>query len=187
VRREKFQRGVAVVQAMGFATLSRVALELGNMRMRWIVVSALIGFATFFGSPPAAAAQDIAVVVSSANPVTNLSLGELRKIFSGDKHTWSGGQPIKLIVRSPGCLERLALLKLLSMSESEYKQYWSGQLFRGEALSDPVTVPSLGMQIESLKVFPGAISLVVARDVRTGIKMIKIDGRLPGETGYPIH
>jgi hypothetical protein len=157
------------------------------MRARWIAVSVLIWSANLAGSPPAARAQDIAVVVSSENPATNLSLGGLRKIFSGEKHSWAGGQHIRLIVRGPGCLERLALLKLLAISESEYKQYWTAQVFRGEAESEPVTVPSLGMQMESLKVFPGAISLVIARDLKPGIKVIRVDGRLPGEAGYPLH
>jgi hypothetical protein len=42
---------------------------------------------------------------------------------------------------------------------------------------------------EALKVFPGAIALVDIRDLKPGmeIKILKIDGHLPGEDGYPIH
>ena len=37
--------------------------------------------------------------------------------------------------------------------------------------------------------FLGGIALVDAQDVKTGfdIKIIKVDGHMPGETGYPIH
>src|SRR5271166_1328205 len=73
--------------------------------------------------------EDIAVVVSFSNPTTNLSLGDLRKIFAGAKRSWPGGQPIKLVTRGPGCPERVVLLKLLAMSEGEYKQYWTAQVF----------------------------------------------------------
>lgn len=43
-----------------------------------------------------------------------------------------------------------------------------------------MTVPSVGMQKEALASFPGAITLVNVRDVKPGMKVIKIDGLLPG-------
>jgi hypothetical protein len=133
-----------------------------------------------------AQAEDIAVVVSSSNPATNLSLGDLRKIFTGVKRSWPGGGPIKLVTRGSGCPERVALLKLLAMSEGDYKRYWTAQVFRGEADAEPLIVPSVGMQKEALNLFPGAISLVNVRDVKAGMKVIKIDGQMPGVAGYPL-
>jgi hypothetical protein len=133
-----------------------------------------------------AVAADIAVVVSSSNPATTLSLGDLRKIFAGVKRSWPGGLPIKLVTRGAGCPERVALLKLLAMSEGEYKQYWTSQVFRGEADAEPLIVPSVGIQKEALNLFPGAISLVSVRDVKPGMKVIKIDGQMPGAAGYPL-
>lgn len=137
---------------------------------------------------PLATAQSkgMAVIVSSDNPATNLSLGDLRKVFSGAKRSWPGGQPIKLITRGPGCVERVALLKLVAMSESEFKQYWTAQVLRGEADSEPLVVPSVGMQKEALRTFPGAISLVNIDNVQPGMKVLKIDGLLPGAAGYAL-
>lgn len=138
---------------------------------------------------PSASAQlaDVAVVVNPSNPVSSLSLIELRKIFAGEKRSWQGGAPVRPFVRPPGCHERLVLLRLLGMSESEYKQHWTTLVFRGEVGSEPSSVPSIGMQKEALSVFSGAITLVDANDVKPGMKVIKIDGHLPGEPGYPVH
>ena len=130
---------------------------------------------------------DVAVVINPNNPVASVTNSELRKIFAGEKRSWDRGIRIKLIVRLPGCRERLALLKLLGMSESEYKQYWAAQVFRGEADSEPFAAPSVGMQKEAMKIFPGAISLVDAPDVKPGMKVLKVDGLLPGAPGYPLH
>jgi ABC-type phosphate transport system substrate-binding protein len=130
--------------------------------------------------------EDIAVVVSSSNPTTNLSMGDLRKIFAGTKHSWPGGQPIKLVTRGPACPERAIFLRLLAMSEGQYKQYWTAQVLRGEADAEPLIVPSVGMQKEALSLFPGAISLVNLRDVKPGMKIIKIGGQMPGMAGYPL-
>jgi hypothetical protein len=139
-----------------------------------------------FAAPAAAQADEVAVVASSGNPTTNVSLADLRKMLSGTKRSWAGGQPIKLITRGPGCTERLAMLKLLAMSEDEYKQYWTAQVFRGEADAAPLTVPSVGMQKEAIRAFPGALSLVSAKEVKPGMKVIRVDGLLPGDAGYPI-
>jgi len=140
------------------------------------------------GGVVAAVAQtdDVAVVVSEKNPVTNVTKPELRRIFAGEKRSWAGGQPIRLFVRAPGAHERAVLLKLLDMSESEYKKYWAAQVFRGEAQAEPVALFSNGMQKEALTTFPGAIALVNFQDVKPGMKIVKVDGHSPTEREYPL-
>jgi hypothetical protein len=141
--------------------------------------------------PRFAAAQhfDFAVLVNSNNSATNVTMADLRKMFSGQKHSWPSGTPIKILVRAPGCRERMALLRILGMSEGEYKQYWTAQVVRGEADAEPLILPSFGMTKEALKLFPGAIALADAGDLKPGmaLKILKVDGHLPGEDGYPVH
>ena len=73
------------------------------------------------------------------------------------------------------------------MSDKEYKTYWTAQVFRGEALSEPVALFSNGMQKEALAAYPGAVALVNLQDVKTGMKVVKVDGHMPGEAAYPLH
>ncbi|PYV48814.1 MAG: hypothetical protein DMG92_12715 [Acidobacteria bacterium] len=138
---------------------------------------------------PAALSQtsDIAVVVNEKNPVKNLSSQEVRNIFAGDRRSWPGGLPIKLFVRAPDAHERAVLLKLLGMSESDYKNYWTAKIFRGEVQSEPIALFSNGMQKEAIKAYPGAVALVNMQDVKPGMKMVKVEGHLPGEEGYPFN
>jgi len=150
-----------------------------------VLLLALMASVAFI-SPAQAQGGEVAVVVNPANPIRGVSLIELRKVLAGEKRSWPGGLAIRLIVRPPGCHERFVLLRLLGMSESEYKRYWTAQVFRGEAGSEPAIVPSVGMQKEALAAFPGAISLVDVRDVKPGMKIVKVEGLLPGETGYPL-
>jgi len=131
--------------------------------------------------------QDVAVVVNPKNPVIDITKSELRKIFAGEKRTWPRGVSIKLIVRVPGSYERVVLLRLLGMSESEYKQYWIAEVFHGDAQAEPVALFSNGMQKEAIGAFPGAIALVTPGDVKPGMKVLKVDGHSPGEPGYPVH
>jgi len=161
------------------------------MKRKRIIVSLLTLLAGLISICAVANSQatDVAVIVNPNNSVTNISSGDLRKIFAGQKHSWPGGIPIKLIVRGPGCHERLVLLRLLGISESEYKQYWSAAVYRGETDAEPSAVPSFGMTKEAVLAFPGAISLVEFENVKPGmnIKVVKVDGHLPGEAGYPLH
>lgn len=138
---------------------------------------------------PVAEAQggDVAMVVNPENPVSNISLVDLRKIFAGEKQSWQGGLPIRPIVRNPGSHERLVLLRTLRMSEAEYRQHWTAQVLRGDSSNEPPSVPSVGMQKEALVVFRGAITLIDLSDVKPGMKILKVDGHLPGEPGYPVH
>ena len=133
-----------------------------------------------------AQATDIAVVVNPSNATSNLSMPELRKILAGEKRTWPGGQPVKLFVRGPGSQERAVFLKVLRYSENDYKTHWTTQMFRGEAQSEPLSLPSNGMQMEAVRTFPGAIVLIVNRDIKSGMKIVKVDGHLPGEPQYPL-
>jgi len=154
----------------------------------WVAL-ALAGMASL-GSAVAqtnAVAMVVAVVVNDKNPVTNVTTAQLRKLFAGEKHAWPGGLPVKLFVRAPGAYERVVLLKLLDMSESEYKRYWTAEVFRGDAQAEPIALFSNGMQKEALIAFPGAVALVNFQDVKGGMKVVKVDGRLPGEAAYPLN
>jgi len=73
------------------------------------------------------------------------------------------------------------------MSEREYKEYWIAQIFRGEADAEPLTLPTAGLEEKAVSIFPGAIALLDAGEVKPGMKVLKLNGHLPGEPGYPLH
>ena len=157
------------------------------MRTKVRLMSLLICLANLVCVPVGAAQTgDVAVTVNEDNPVTKLSSTELRKIFAGERRSWSTGLPIKLFVRAPGAHERVALLRLLGMTEGEYKQYWTMQVFRGEAQSEPIALPSNGMQREAVGAYPGAVALVDVQDIKAGMKVLRVEGRMPGEAGYAL-
>lgn len=131
--------------------------------------------------------SDVAVVVNPSAPVSDLSLSEARTIFRGDRQYWSKDLPIVLLVRNPPSRERDVILKqLYSMTEAEFKQYWIAKIFRAEATSGPKIVYSNSMAADLVSVIPGAIAFMAARDVNPNLKVVKIDGHLPGEPGYPL-
>ena len=130
---------------------------------------------------------DIAVVVHPDTPVNNLSLAEVRKIFLGDRQYWTTNMPVVLLIRAPVARERDVVLKTIyQMSESQFKQYWIAKIFRAEAATAPKLVYSNDMANELVTAIPGAIAFIDSREVRPGAKVLRIDGRLPGQPGYPL-
>ncbi len=135
----------------------------------------------------APAAADIAVIVHSDVTVDDLSFGDLRKIMLGDRQFWSSGQKITLIVAEPVDTGRSVLLeRVYNMSEQQFRQFWIARVFRGEATEGPKVVISSEGVMEMVSVLAGSIAFVDFDDVPSGVKALKIDGKLPGEDGYPL-
>jgi ABC-type phosphate transport system substrate-binding protein len=134
------------------------------------------------------AGADIAVVVHPETPVTDLTLSEVRQVLLGERQYWNSKLPVVLLIRAPVARERDVVLRVIyQMSEAQFKQYWVAKIFRAEAASPPKIVYSNDMQLELVSGIPGAIAFMDARNIRPGLKVIRVDGRLPGDKDYPLH
>ncbi|HZQ95358.1 MAG TPA: hypothetical protein VFA67_10150 [Candidatus Sulfotelmatobacter sp.] len=130
---------------------------------------------------------DVAVVVHPDTPVSDLSLADVRKVFLGDRQYWTSNLPVVLLIRAPVARERNVVLKIIyQMSEAQFKQYWIAKIFRAESASAPKVVYSNDMANDLVTAVPGAIAFIDAREVRSGAKVLRVDGHLPGESGYPL-
>jgi len=131
--------------------------------------------------------SDIAVIVSHSTPVSNLSLAELRAILSGDRKSWDRKTPAMVLMRASGSREQAVILdKVLKQSESDYKKFWVGKIFRGEATTQPPSAPSPGLALDYVSNVDGAISFVNISQTQSRVKILRINGKLPGEDGYPL-
>lgn len=130
---------------------------------------------------------DIAIVVRSDVPVDNLSFGEVRKLLLGDRQFWNPGLRVTLLISAPGSRERNIVLKnIYQMPEAQFRQYWISKVFRAEAASGPKIVYSNDMAAELVSSLPGAVAFIDVSQIPKGLKIVKIDGRLPGDKGYPL-
>ncbi len=130
---------------------------------------------------------DVAVVVHPETPISNLNLAEVRKIFLGDRQYWTTNIPVVLLIRAPVARERSVVLEIIyQMSESQFKQYWIAKIFRAESATAPKVVYSNDMANLLVTAIPGAIAFIDSKDVKPGTKVVRVDGHLPGELGYPL-
>jgi hypothetical protein len=129
--------------------------------------------------------SDVAVVVGPHTPVDNLSFADVRKLFMGDRQYWNSNLRVTLLIRAPAARERDVVLKAIyGMTESQYRQYWISKIFRLETSTGPKIVYSTEMAGELVTTIPGAVTFMDSANVPKSLKIVKIDGRSPGEKGY---
>jgi hypothetical protein len=132
-------------------------------------------------------APDIAVIVHPDVQVDNLTRAELRRILLGDREFWPSGVRVTLLIRAPIARERDAALKdICDMTEAQFRQHWVGKVFRAETGSGPKIVYSPEMALDQVSRTPGAIAFIEAPVTGKGVKVLKIDGKAPGQPGYAI-
>jgi ABC-type phosphate transport system substrate-binding protein len=155
-------------------------------RRKLLLLLILLQFVTLCAN--AAPAADIAVVANKDVPVDNLTFSELRKILLGDRQFWSSSVRVTLLIRAPVARERDVVLKnVLEMSEAQFRQYWIGKVFRAESSVAPKTVDTNERAAALVSNIPGAVAFMDAEQVPRDTKVIRIDGLLPGQKGYPLH
>ena len=156
-------------------------------------MTALLIAALFFAAPAQGAGQarqavPIAVIVHEQVPVDELSLSELRRIFRGERLFWAGDLTITLLAPPRGSREREVLLgKIYEQGgEAEYQRFWINKLFDKGGQTAPKMTGSPQMSADLVREIPGAIALVPANRIPRGVKVLRIDGRSPGQAGYPL-
>jgi ABC-type phosphate transport system substrate-binding protein len=129
----------------------------------------------------------IAIVVHKDTAVENLSLAELRNIFLANQQFWPNRKRIVLLVRAPKSEERdFVLNTIYEMDEAQFRQYWIAKMFRAEVPRGPKIVFSTDMMLELVIAIPGSISFVNAEEVTADVRVVRVDGKLPSEAGYPL-
>jgi ABC-type phosphate transport system substrate-binding protein len=134
-------------------------------------------------SPREGAAQ-IAVVVNSANPVDELSIDKLRRLYLGQAATFPSGQHARLATHTPSvaAFDRTAL----ELPPEIVRSRWMAIVFRGEATAMPATLASTDDVKKFVADHPDAIAYLPLAAVDGSLKVLRIDGRRPGDAGYPI-
>lgn len=128
-------------------------------------------------------ATDFAVIVNPANPVRQMSLADLGKIFKAKTASWTSGKPITIVLRDPGSSgTRFIIEKVLGGSFDEDKALLTSSNRKSNV---PVIFADSDEQI--LKIVesdPGAIGVIDVYNITSGVNVVKIDDKQPFDPGY---
>ena len=159
------------------ATMPRFPVALGALLTSLLVAAPRTAHAQ--------ASEPLAIVVNKNNPLSEISLVDLRRVFRGQRSRWSNGRRVTLVMRDQGTREREAILQsLYGVAEEDYRRTYMQAVFAGETADAPKTLTSTNGVLRFVYNVPGAIGYVRARDVDPSVKTLRVDGHLPGEPGY---
>ena len=134
---------------------------------------------------PSQMSEALVIIVNKGNPVENLSIEELRKHFRMDLERWPDGRKNTVLMLPPSSPERDAVLKLVyDSNESGFKKHFLLGAYAGKIHSEPKELANSTNMRKFIFNVPGAIGYVRASQVDDTVKVLKIDGRLPGDAGY---
>jgi ABC-type phosphate transport system substrate-binding protein len=131
--------------------------------------------------------DSLAIIVNRTNPVDNLSFAELRQYFLGERTRWSNGQRVRIVMREPAEPERDAVLRIIyEMREQDFQEHFLRARFTGETLEEPRLLDSPARVVNFVFLQPGAIGYVRADDLAPSVKIVRVDGLMPGDANYKL-
>ncbi|HTG15532.1 MAG TPA: hypothetical protein VK747_09720 [Blastocatellia bacterium] len=131
--------------------------------------------------------EGLAIVVNKTNPTENLAFRQLRQAFSQEKMWWSSKRRIKLVALPRGTAERQTVLQVIyRMKDSDLDRYFFLLHYEGKFPAQPTTLASPEEVKRLVSNSPGALAYLRASDVDDSVKVLRINGLLPGDDGYPL-
>jgi ABC-type phosphate transport system substrate-binding protein len=147
--------------------------------MRFQRVATLVVFLLTFLTP--CFAHHMAVVVNKDNNVDNVTAVHLSRLFRSEVKKWPDGKSVIVVLHKDSAGETETLERLIKMSADELKAVIA-------AHRDSIVVADSDEDVlKIVQTTPGAIGLVDARSVDNTIKVVRVDGKLPMESGYLPH
>lgn len=149
-------------------------------------VICLLGM-TIILCPVRSFAESLAVIVHSDNPTEDISFEDLGKIFKAEKSHWLHDGKIYILMHEASSKEQQMILRILyGMTAKDLKKFWLMKIYQGEISSFPKTVASNESLRRFVEQVPNAIGIIPSQDAGEDVKVLKVDGKLPGEDGYKL-
>jgi ABC-type phosphate transport system substrate-binding protein len=126
-------------------------------------------------------AHHMAVVVNKDNAVENVTAVHLSRILRSEVKKWPDGKAVVLVLHRDSEGETETLERLNKMTADELKALIA-------AHKDSIVMADSDADVlKIVQTTPGAIGLVDVRSVDNTINVVRVDGKLPMESGYLPH
>lgn len=149
--------------------------------MRVLLLCALL-WAAWPVSESRAADDPLAVIVNRQNETGNLSQAELARIYRGESENWPDGQRIVAVTRPVESEIRRQFYRLV-LKVGPNQQFVPAGTF---APFEPMVLQSAAATRKLVARIPNVVGYIFFSEADETVKILKIDGRLPSEPGYPL-
>lgn len=132
---------------------------------------------------PRLAEAQLAVVVNPANASSELTLNQLRRLYTGEAATYPNGGRARLAALTPAAA---SFYNALGQTKERIHARWMALVFAGEAAGAPTPVATPDAVRAWLQQHPDGLTFVPLAAVDASMKVLKIDGHAPSDPAYPI-
>lgn len=141
----------------------------------------------FTARPSHAGWEGLAIVVNRNNPTTNVTLPQLRAMFFGERKYWPNGRRVTLTSLRQGTAERQTILRVIyKMDERALRREFFHEAFKGEPVTRRATLPTPAEMKKFVVNTPGAVGYLRSSDVDDSVRVVRVNGLMPGDDGYPL-
>lgn len=135
-------------------------------------------------APLSCAVMKWALVASANSKLQDISLVDLVKLCKGTQKAWPDGRNFTIVIHDPESPEmRSAVEKLFGVDALEVKPLVA-KLNESRVMIKVVQTDEDLMRI--VEATPGAVGLVDVYAINSSVKVLRIDGKLPFDTGYAL-
>ena len=125
------------------------------------------------------------IVTAKANALRDLTFPDLRQLYRG-KHLSVAGLKLIPFNHPAGTPDRVGFDRVvLGMSPDEVGRYWVDQKIRGGE-PPPRTIDSIALLLRVVAALEGSLAYVREGFSSPELKVVSIEGRFPGDSGYPL-
>ncbi len=123
----------------------------------------------------------MAVVVNKDNKAENITTVHLGKLVRSEIKQWPDGKAVFLVLHKNSEGETETLERLIKMSPAELKALIASH-------KDSIMIADSDAEVlKIVQSTPGAVGLVEIHSIDNTVKVVKVDGKLPMESGYLPH
>ncbi len=127
-------------------------------------------------------AEPIAIVTNKTNDIIGLKSTFLSKVFMGRQGKWPDGQKIFVVDRSSDTEIRFQFYRIV-LNSKPTKTFLKP---RSPVVFKPMVLKTDKSALKLVSRIPNAIGYIYLSKVNEKVKVLKIDGKLPGEENYKI-
>jgi hypothetical protein len=135
-----------------------------------------------------AVAKDVALISNKSNSVPTMALADVVKVCKGQLGRWPDGKPVTIIMRQPGSAElKIVEDKIYALSSQDVRDLITSANHSRSDRPAIILGASDEEVIRKVESMPGAVGLVDVYSITGAVKVVKIGGKLPLESGYSLH
>jgi ABC-type phosphate transport system substrate-binding protein len=141
----------------------------------------IIGCLVLMASP-FCVARDLAIIVNPANAAADVTQAELYKLMTLSTRQWADGKRVMIVIGDPASPDmRILLQKLYKTDSEDIKSIVDAHK------EDILIAGSDEKVVKMVASNPTAIGVINVYSIRSEVKVLRIDRKLPLEAGYALH